>query len=117
MALQAISPSELAGTPTVFSSFMGQPGAGFKTVHELLGIYRDRSAALRTAEDQSEHLRVGRFMRDMASASWQNGVVVRIGEFDDTVLLVDGIHRGIAYLGCIQAGIRADRLPALHVDC
>jgi hypothetical protein len=117
MALQALSPSELAGTPTVFSSFMGRAGAAFKTVDELLDIYRERSAALRAADDQSEHLRVGRFMHDMARASWQDGVVVRIGVFDDTVLLVDGIHRAIAYLGCIQAGIGANRLPALQVDC
>ena len=39
MALQALSPSELAGTRTVFSSFMGQPGIGFKTVDQLLDIY------------------------------------------------------------------------------
>jgi hypothetical protein len=117
MALQALAPSELGGTRTVFSSFMGQHGAGFKTVAELVGIYRERSPALWTAGEPSEHLRVERFMRDMASASWQDGVVVRVGVYDDAVLLIDGIHRSIAYLRCIQRGIGADRLPALQVDC
>jgi hypothetical protein len=117
MALQALSPSELARTPTVFSKFMGQPGAGFKTVDELLDIYHGRSAALCASERNSEHLRVARFMRDMAGDRWRDGVVVRIGVFNDKVLLIDGIHRAIAYLACIQDGITADRLPALCVDC
>jgi hypothetical protein len=56
-------------------------------------------------------------MRDMASDGWNDGVVMRIGVFDDTTLLIDGIHRGIAYLACVEQGIAADRLPALHVDC
>jgi hypothetical protein len=117
MALRTLSPGELAGTPTVFSSFMGQPGTAFKTVDELLDIYRGRSAALCAAGEQCEHLRVERFMHDMASARWKDGVVMRIGVFDDKVLLIDGIHRAIAYLGCIENGISADRLPLLHVDC
>jgi hypothetical protein len=116
MALKALSPDELACSPTVFSSFMGQPGASFRTVDELLGIYRERSTALSRADDQSEHLRVERFMHDMASAKWKDAVVMRIGVYDDTVLLIDGIHRAIAYLGCVEDGIAADRLPALHVD-
>jgi hypothetical protein len=36
--------------------------------------------------------------------------------FDDTVLVIDGIHRSIAYLACIEEGISPDRLPALHVN-
>jgi hypothetical protein len=117
MALQALSPSELAGTPTVFSSFMGQLGTGYRTVDELLGIYRKRSPSLSQVDDRSEHLRVERFKRDMAGDAWKDGVVMRVGVFDDTVLLVDGIHRAIAYLGCIEEGIDADRLPALQLDC
>jgi hypothetical protein len=30
--------------------------------------------------------------------------------------MVDGIHRGIAYLACSET-VGADRLPALHVSC
>jgi len=56
-----------------------------------------------------------RFMRDMASESWTDDVVIRIGVFDARVLLIDGIHRGIAYLGCVADGVSPDRLPALHV--
>jgi hypothetical protein len=32
------------------------------------------------------------------------------------VLVIDGIHRGIAYLACIEKGIGPDMLPALRVD-
>ena len=117
MALQVLSASELAGTPTVFSSFMGRAGARFKTVAELLGIYRERSTGLGCAGERCEHLRVERFMSDMAGDGWKDGVVMRIGVFDGKVLLIDGVHRAIAYLACIQDGVAADRLPALCVDC
>ena len=53
----------------------------------------------------------------MASDNWRSDLVIRIGEFDDTVLVVDGIHRAIAYLACLERGISTARLPALHVDC
>jgi hypothetical protein len=117
VALQALTPGALAATPTVFASFMGNAGGPFKTVAELLDIYRERSAALGAANEPCEHLRVQRFMRDMASDGWTDGVVMRIGVFDDKVLLIDGIHRAIAYLACIQDGVATDRLPALQVDC
>jgi hypothetical protein len=117
MALQPLSASELAGTPTLFSSFMGHMDTSYKTVGELLAIYRERSKTLHAAEDRADDLRVHRFMADMASDRWQSDVVVRIGVFDDTVLVIDGIHRSIAYLACIEQGISRDRLPALHVNC
>lgn len=117
MALQVLTVRELADTPTVFSSFMGKAGARSKTVAELLGIYRERRAARTGADEPCEHVRVERFMREMANDGWKDGVVMQIGVFDDKVLLIDGIHRAIAYLACIQDGIRADRLPALQVDC
>jgi len=41
---------------------------------------------------------------------------MRIGVFDGTLLVIDGIHRGIAYLGCIEQGISPDRLPPLHIE-
>jgi hypothetical protein len=42
--------------------------------------------------------------------------VIRIGVFDDSVLVIDGIHRSIAYLACVEDGITPDRLPALCVN-
>ena len=43
-------------------------------------------------------------------------VVVRIGVYDGTVMLIDGIHRAIAYLSCLAAGIGPERLPALLLE-
>jgi hypothetical protein len=117
MALQPLSARDLASTPTLFGSFMGHAGTSRKTVGELLEIYRERSAALAAAEDRADDLRVGRFMDDMASQRWEADVVVRIGVFDEVVFAIDGIHRSIAYLACIEQGISPDRLPALHVNC
>jgi hypothetical protein len=117
MALKPLSAKELAETPTLFASFMGHVDTRYKTLGQLGAIYRERSKAVQAAEDQDDDLRVDRFAADMASDRWQTDVVMRIGVFDGTVLVIDGIHRGIAYLACIDEGISPDRLPALHVDC
>jgi hypothetical protein len=120
MALRPLSANELAQTPTLLASFMGHADTtdtSYKTLGQLRAIYRERSAALRTAEAEAEDLRVDRFIDDMASGRWTADVVMRIGVFDAAVLVIDGIHRGIAYLACIEKGISPDRLPALHVDC
>jgi hypothetical protein len=117
MALQPLSAKELADTPTLFASFMGYVDRSYKTFGQLLAIYRERSRTLHAAEDRADDLRVNRFMDDMASNSWKAGVVIRIGVFDGRVLVIDGIHRGIAYLACIEEGISPQRLLALHVNC
>jgi hypothetical protein len=117
MALKPLSAKELAATPTLFASFMGYVDTNYKTLSQLRAIYRERSKALHAAEDQADDLRVDRFRDDMASNRWKASVVVRIGVFDGTLMVIDGIHRGIAYLTCIEQGISPDRLPALQVDC
>jgi hypothetical protein len=117
MALEPLSAAELAQTPTLFASFMGYMDRSYKTVGELLAIYRERSKALDVAEDHADDLRVNRFMDDMATKRWTSDVVMRIGVFDGTLLVIDGIHRGIAYLACLEDGISPARLPALRVDC
>jgi hypothetical protein len=117
MALEPLSAEELAATPTLFAGFMGYVDTKYKTLGELRAIYRERSKALDAAEDRADDLRVERFIDDMASDRWSSNVVMRIGVFDGTMLVIDGIHRGIAYLACIEQGISPDRLPALRLDC
>ena len=117
MALKALSAHELAETPTLFESFMGYVDTRYKTLGQLRAIYRERSKALRAGEDRADDLRVERFIDDMANDRWRADVVIRIGVFDGTLLVIDGIHRGIAYLACIERGISPERLPALQVDC
>jgi len=117
MALQPLSAEELADTRTLFASFMGYMGRSHKTFAQLLRIYRQRSRTLRASEDRADDLRVERFIEDMASNRWNDDVVFRIGIFENTSLVIDGIHRGIAYLACIEDGISPDRLPAIAVNC
>lgn len=117
MALQLLSPEELADSPTLFASFMGYMDTRYKTFGQLLAIYRERSRSLDPAEDSANDLRVDRFMDDMASSRWRSDVVIRIGVFDGVTVVIDGIHRGLAYLACVEQGISPDRLPALHVNC
>ncbi|HXW58043.1 MAG TPA: hypothetical protein VEJ23_01060 [Solirubrobacteraceae bacterium] len=117
MALRPLSASELADSLTLFASFMGYVGRRHKTVGELLAIYRERREALHPADDRADDLRVERFIHDMASNCWKDDVVIRIGVFDGTTLVIDGIHRAMAYLACVEEGISPRRLPGLHVDC
>ena len=117
MALKALTPLELAHTRTLFRSFMGRAGTRHRTVRELLAIYRERHGELRATGDPDDDLRVDRFIGEMAGGTWRDGLVMRIGEFDGNVHLIDGTHRGIAYLACLESGVSSDRLPALTVDC
>jgi hypothetical protein len=116
MALRALSPQELANTQTLFASFMGSTGKRNKTVAQLLSIYRERSTTMDASEDSDDDLRVERFIDDMAGERWQDDLVMRIGVFDGEVRLIDGTHRALAYLACVDDGVSAERLPALHVD-
>lgn len=117
MALQPLTADELAETRTLFASFMGRTGEDYHTLGRLHSIYRERSPALASGDDRDDNLRVERFRRDMAGGRWRESVVMRIGVFDDTTLIIDGIHRGIAYLACVEEGISPERLPPLHVEC
>jgi hypothetical protein len=117
MSLQPLSAQDLADSQTLFSSFMGHVDQSHKTLGQLLAIYRERSARVDVAEDRADDLRVERFIEDMASSRWNAEVVVRIGVFGGNTLVIDGIHRGIAYLACVEEGVSPERLPALHVDC
>ncbi len=116
MPLEPLSADALAQTPTVLSSFMGERDARRKTVGQLLSIYGERRAQITSAEDRDDDLRVERFAEDMARERWTTNVVVRIGEFDGKVMLIDGIHRSLAYLSCLAAGISPERLPALQIE-
>lgn len=117
MALQPMTPAALAESTTLFARFMGEGDAHNKTVRELLQIYRRRSKLLGAGEDRADDLRVTRFMEDMANERWREQVIMRIGVFGGTTLVIDGIHRAIAYLACVEQGIGPERLPALCVDC
>ncbi len=110
-----LSAEELARTHTLFGSFMGRVATSYHTVGELLSIYGERSELI-AGEDPADDLRVERFKREMASGSWTSEVVVRIGVFDGVVLVIDGIHRSIAYLACLQDGVSPEQLPPLQID-
>jgi hypothetical protein len=117
MALMPLSAEELADTPTLFASFMGSMDTSYKTLGQLRAIYQERSKELPAADDHADDLRVDRFIEDMTNNRWKADLVMRIGVFGGTALVIDGIHRGIAYLQCIDQGIGSETLPGLHVDC
>ena len=104
------------GRPDAVRELHGRSGGDYRTLGQLRAIYRRRGLELDPADDHADDLRVDRFAADMAGGQWDGEVVMRIGVFEGITLVIDGIHRGIAYLACLERGIGAERLPALCVE-
>ena len=90
--------------------FMGDPTKHFKTLAELVEIFAQRQESVAEEGDESKDLRVLRFEAAMMAGEWPSAVVFTR---DGTGLIADGIHRGIAYLRCLDAGADTLTLPEL----
>jgi hypothetical protein len=88
---------------------MCEKSADIKRYADLVEIY-DRCHES-WHDDPSDDLRIDKFVEDMKAGSWTGSIVIR---FDGTVV-VDGIHRGIAYLKCVNDGLNPSNLPPIQV--
>jgi hypothetical protein len=108
--LEPIAPEVVAVSKTIMTDFMHEPTTTFKTFAELVEIFaRDREVLAREG-DPSNDLRVLDFAAVMMAGQWEPPIVFRR---DDEGRIGDGIHRGIAYLRCIDNGANPSRLPQL----
>jgi hypothetical protein len=94
----------------MMSGFMGAPSTHFETFAELVEVFERRRELVAGGGDPSNDLKVLDFEAAMTAGEW-NGVVV-FGR-DNDGLICDGIHRGIAYLRCVDAGGARSGLPEL----
>lgn len=110
MELVPIAPEMLGISTTIMTGFMGEPTPTFKTFGELVEIFGRRHRTIAQEGDGSDDLRVLRFEQAMQARQWEGAIVF---PRDDDGLIGGGIHRGIAYLRCLDTGIPMSNLPPL----
>jgi hypothetical protein len=108
--LTPIVPEVLAVSPTMMSGFMGGASTHFETFAELVAIFERRQDSIRDRGDPSKDLKVLCYEAAMIAGEWRGAIVFRR---DSEGLICDGIHRGIAYLRCVDAGAELRKLPEL----
>jgi len=108
--LVSIVPDALAISVTIMTGFMHEPTKNFKTFTELVDIFARDQEAVASEGDPSNDLRVLGFTSAMMAGHWERPIVFRR---DDGGRVGDGVHRGIAYLRCIDDGAKPPLLPPL----
>ena len=114
MPVKLVTPKELAGTLTLIKEFMLERSKFKKTYSDLVAIF-DKSEPEFTKNpelDKSRDLRVLRYYSDMREGRWKGNIYVPFhnGEAEGA------IHRGIAYLKCINDGVSPSDLPRLFLE-
>jgi hypothetical protein len=105
-----MTPDQLANSRTIMTGFMGDTDCGFKNFVQLVEIFSRESQRLQRDGDPSNDLRTLGYEQDMMDGKWTDPIVFLR---DDEGLIGDGIHRGIAFLRCIENGVEPARLPQL----
>ena len=83
-----------------------------KTFKELINIFNESSIKMTASEDLSNDFRIFDFVNDMGSGKWRGPVPLKV---DEGMRVIDGIHRGIAYLKCVEKGIDKESLPIIQM--
>lgn len=105
--MQQIQPQELLELKTVITNFMLENTSNNKTYSELVMIFeRDY---MKMKKDPSNDLRILKFSKDMKNGNWEGSIVISI----KNDIVVDGVHRGIAYLRCIKEQTDSSILPQI----
>jgi len=103
-------PEMLAVSETIMTGFMCEPTKTFKAFAELVEIFARDQAAVARKGDPSNDLRVIAFASAMMAGRWERPTVLRR---DADGRIGDGVHRGIAYLRCIDDRAEPSQLPQL----
>jgi hypothetical protein len=110
--MEELNPAALKDLPTIMTDFIREPTFSFKTFAQLADIFARDRAALEVGSDPSDDLRILAFQRDMLNGTWTTPIV--LGREEDG-RVGDGIHRGIAYVRCLEQGTDPSRLPRLLI--
>ena len=104
----------LAQMRTLITSFMCDSSTNSKTYAELVAIFKKCRPKFTPANDPSNDLRILQFQEDMQNGAWTGDILITADIHSDIV--TDGIHRGVAYLRCIENGVSETKLPAVVVQ-
>ncbi len=106
-----LTPNGLANSVSLITTFMRDDTKHLKTFEELQNIFDNSYKNF--DPDPANDLRILNYERDMESKNWNEPIIlmrdVRLN------IIVDGIHRGIAYLRCVSKGINRAELPDVYV--
>lgn len=97
--------------PTFMTTFMVDVTTNRKTLQELLAIFEACSPTY--SPDPSNDLRTLGFIQDMKNCSWTDDIELILNPKGE---IIDGIHRGIAYLKCVKDGVSETSLPAVYLS-
>jgi hypothetical protein len=115
MTLVSLSSGDVGQLVTLITGFMCDRSTSYKTYRQLLAIYHSCKATW-GPHDVSNDLRIAGYVIDMKYGTWRDEkIVLVLGVWNDRVLVTDGIHRGIAYLACLDDGMEPQDLPALYL--
>ena len=102
--------SEAFARKAVITNFMLETSENLKTFSELVAIFE--TSYQRIVDDRSNDLRIVRFTEDMANGNWNRGVIIQ----SQNGIAIDGVHRGIAYLRCVNLKkIPENNLPCIYL--
>jgi hypothetical protein len=107
MAPKQITHTELRTCRTLITNFMCDKSSTMKSYAELVNIFDNCYESFEN--DPSNDLRILEFEAAMRTNSWAVDVVLT--QDKETQIITDGIHRGIAYLRCVNSGVDTESLP------
>jgi len=83
-----------------------------KTFYQLVNIFNSCFQTYTPENDISNDLRILSYIEDMKNSRWKNPIYITYKNGE----VIDGIHRGIAYLKCINDGISPEILPDIFLE-
>ncbi len=109
--MKVLNANDLRGYRTLITNFMCDGTANMKTYANLATIFE--KCHKHFTNDPSNDLRILEFEKAMKAGAWTEDIVLT--QDSATQIVTDGIHRGIAYLRCVNAGLDEKSLPRLVV--
>ena len=102
----------LSSRKTLITTFMCDGSKKNKTFAELVDIFHKCKDKFASETDPSDDLRVLTFIEDMKSEEWLEPIQL----LSKDGMVLDGVHRGIAYLIFIQDGVSKEKLPDVLIN-
>ncbi len=106
---KTIKANELRELITLIREFMVDSSGYNKSFEQLLEIFNScyKSFSL----DPSDDLRILKYVEDMKSGKWNSPIILTF----QAGQVIDGVHRGIAYLKCVKEGSGENYLPQIYL--
>lgn len=109
--MKKLTPDEILKSLTFITNFICDKSMNFKTFEELVIIFEKCYKTLSPNDDPSNDLRILEFEKKMNLGQWSKPVILIKDSHNQRI--IDGIHRGVAYLRCVNNN-NSERLPDIY---